>query len=51
LVCLGCGEVIEFDSPLIARAAAGMRKEKGFDITSLKLRIEGYCPRCREKQK
>jgi len=50
LVCLGCGQVIEFDSPLIAEAAAGIQREKGFDITSAQLKMEGYCPKCKQKK-
>jgi len=51
LVCLGCGQVIEFDSPLIAKAVAKTKREKGFDITSAQLKLEGYCPKCNEKRK
>ncbi len=51
LVCLGCGEVIEFDSPLIAKAVTRIQRENGFDITSVQLKLEGYCPRCKEKMK
>ncbi len=51
LVCLGCGQVIEFESPLIARAVAKTQREQGFDITSVQLKMEGYCPACREKRK
>ena len=51
LVCLGCGKVIEFESPPIARAVAKTRREQGFDITSVQLKMEGYCPACREKRK
>jgi Fe2+ or Zn2+ uptake regulation protein len=51
LVCLGCGQVIEFDSPLIAKAVAKTQREKGFDITSVQLKLEGYCPKCKEKRK
>ncbi len=51
LVCLGCGKIIEFDSPLIRKAADGVRKEKGFDITAVQLKVEGYCPECKKKRK
>jgi Fur family ferric uptake transcriptional regulator len=51
LVCLGCGQVVEFDSPLIAEAIAGIQHEKGFDITLAQLKMEGYCPKCKEKRK
>jgi Fur family ferric uptake transcriptional regulator len=50
LVCLGCGQVIEFDSPLIAKAVAKMQREKGFYITSVQLKMEGYCPKCKQKK-
>jgi Fe2+ or Zn2+ uptake regulation protein len=50
LVCLGCGLVIEFDSPLIAKAKAGIQQEKGFDIVSAQLKMEGYCPKCKCKK-
>lgn len=50
LVCLGCGKIIEFDSPLLAKAAAVIEKEKRFDITSIQLRMEGYCPDCKQKK-
>jgi Fur family ferric uptake transcriptional regulator len=51
LVCLGCGKIVEFDSPLLAKAAAIIKKEKRFDITSIQLRMEGYCSDCKQKRK
>ena len=51
LVCLGCGQVIEFDSPLIAKAVAKTQRENSFDITSAQLKLEGYCLKCKEKRK
>ncbi len=51
LVCLGCGLVVEFDSPLIAKAKTGIEREKGFDIVTSQLKIEGYCPKCKMKKK
>jgi len=50
LVCLGCGLVVEFDSPLIAEAKAGIQRGKGFDIVSAQLKMEGYCPKCKQKK-
>jgi Fur family ferric uptake transcriptional regulator len=49
MVCLGCGKIVEFDSPFITKAAAAVKKEKNFDIASIQLRIEGYCPECKQK--
>ena len=51
LVCIGCGRVIEFDSPLINQATAEIQKENNYDITSVQLKIEGYCPDCQQKRK
>lgn len=50
LVCLGCGQIIEFDSPSIAKATAKIQRENDFDITSIQLKMEGYCPKCKKKR-
>ncbi|MDD4996990.1 MAG: transcriptional repressor [Syntrophales bacterium] len=50
LVCLGCGLVVEFDSPLITAAKTRIQKEKGFDIVTSQLKMEGYCPKCKLKK-
>ena len=50
LVCLGCGLVVEFDNPLIAKAKAKIQQQKGFDIVSAQLKMEGYCPKCKRKK-
>jgi len=51
LVCRSCGRVEEFDSPLIAEARLRLQQEKGFDIFSVQLKMEGYCPKCKQKRK
>ena len=51
LICVGCGLVIEFESPLIDKAVAKTERENGFDITSAQLKLEGYCSKCRRKKK
>jgi Fe2+ or Zn2+ uptake regulation protein len=43
--------VEEFDSPLIAEARLRLQQEKGFDIFSVQLKMEGYCPKCKQKRK
>lgn len=50
LVCLGCGQIIEFDSPSIAKATTKIQRENDFDITSIQLKMEGYCPKCKKKK-
>jgi len=44
--CLGCGEVIEFDAPLVARIEQELREQEGVRITSTHLHMSGYCVRC-----
>ena len=51
MVCLGCGRIVEFDSPLITKAVEKIRREKGFEITSVRLKLEGYCRKCKSKNK
>jgi Fur family ferric uptake transcriptional regulator len=47
LVCLGCGQVIEFQHPL-SRLKRNVAEVGGFEIVSAEIRMSGYCPRCRQ---
>jgi Fur family ferric uptake transcriptional regulator len=49
LVCLGCGKVIEFASPLVAKVKEEAGRANGFDITDVTVYMEGYCADCRKK--
>jgi Fur family transcriptional regulator, ferric uptake regulator len=51
LVCLGCNRVIEFKSSFIAKVVAKTQQENGFDVTSVQLKIEGYCRKCQQEKK
>ena len=51
LVCLGCGRVIEFESPLIERIADRIRAESRFEVTGGEIHLEGYCSRCRSRKR
>jgi len=51
LVCLGCGQVIEFHQPLSRYIKKNVPEAKGFDITEAEVRMTGYCPECRRKRK
>lgn len=51
LICLGCGQVIEFESPKIKKTTEDIGAKKGFNITSTEVHIEGYCSSCRKAQK
>lgn len=48
LVCLGCGRVIEFKSPLIERMKRRLSRQNGFVVTDVEVCMMGYCARCQE---
>jgi len=51
LVCLGCGQVIEFDYPLSRYVKARVDQAKDFDIVDAEVRMTGYCAKCRQDRK
>ena len=46
LVCLGCGKVIDFKSPLIRKLVGKVQREHGFNVAKVELYLEGYCLEC-----
>lgn len=50
LVCLGCGKVLEFQSPLVARLAQEVEKKEGFQVTRPEVRLAGLCADCQRKE-
>jgi len=48
LVCLGCGEIIEFESPLTNRVKAQVAQDHHFQATGVHIDLKGYCQRCVE---
>jgi len=51
LFCQGCGKVIEFQNPYFNKLIKAVQREHGFKITKAELYLEGYCPKCEEKEK
>jgi Fe2+ or Zn2+ uptake regulation protein len=49
LVCLGCGLVVEFVSPLAERLKQQVGEDNGFDVAGAEIRMEGYCAECGRK--
>lgn len=47
--CLGCGKVIEFDTPLAAQIRQELGEQEGVCITSTHLHLSGYCAQCKDK--
>lgn len=51
LVCEACGQVTEFDSPLIRNLVAQVERKNNFSVTKVELYLEGYCHKCKEQKK
>ncbi len=51
LVCLNCGKVVEFQSPLVKRMKEDISKRTGFEILDGDIRLNGYCERCCRERK
>jgi len=47
LYCLGCGSVIEFESPLVKELQEQLAQEHDFEIMDCQVVVSGYCARCR----
>lgn len=50
LVCLSCGEIIEFNEDLLDDLEDRIASQSKFKITDHSLRFFGYCQGCREPQ-
>lgn len=50
LVCEACGQVIEFESPLIRKLVAEVQRKNTFSVTKVELYLEGYCHKCKDKR-
>lgn len=47
LICLGCGQVLEFSNPPAEELAAAVARELGFEIREIQIDLTGYCANCR----
>lgn len=47
--CLGCGQVIEFESPLIQEASAELAERLHLDVVQTRVHLDGYCADCQRK--
>jgi Fur family ferric uptake transcriptional regulator len=45
--CLGCGRVVEFESPPIERASRELAEQLGLELVQTRVYLDGYCPDCR----
>ena len=46
LVCLGCGKIVEFRSPLSRYVKENVPEAKDFEIVGTEVRMTGYCSQC-----
>jgi Fur family ferric uptake transcriptional regulator len=50
MTCLGCGEVIEFETRRIRQLRSELEADMGWSLQRTCLCIEGYCPKCRARK-
>jgi Fur family ferric uptake transcriptional regulator len=48
MICLGCGETIEFVNQQIEKLQEKVAHRYGFQMTNHRMEIFGYCPACRK---
>ncbi|MCJ7620214.1 MAG: transcriptional repressor [Anaerolineae bacterium] len=51
LICSHCGQVVEFDNPLVDRLIAQVSKEKGFHVERVYIDLVGLCDECRARER
>jgi len=47
LICLGCGEIVEFESELIEQEQLQVAAAHGYRLTNHRHHLYGYCSACR----
>jgi len=50
LVCLGCGQVIEFHHPISSYVMKNVAEAKDFEVVDTEFCMTGYCPQCRKER-
>jgi len=48
LVCLACGQVVEFESQMVDALKGSVGSRHKFDVTRAEVNLSGYCERCRK---
>jgi len=51
LICEACGQVIEFESPLIRKLVAEVQRKNNFSVTNVELYLEGHCHKCKDEKR
>jgi Fur family ferric uptake transcriptional regulator len=50
LICLACGQVLEFSHPDIQETIDRIGQEKGFRLGKFSLQVFGFCEKCRKER-
>jgi Fur family ferric uptake transcriptional regulator len=51
LICLDCGDIVEFEEPAVEELQESVAKRYGFVLHSHKHELYGLCPRCQSKRR
>ena len=51
VVCMGCGRVTEFKSPIVKRLVEEVQRNSDMTVVRAVLNLEGYCDKCNDKKK
>ena len=50
LICLDCGDIVEFEEPRVEELQDKVARRHGFVLRSHKHELYGICPRCQTKR-
>ncbi len=51
LICVDCGDIVEFEEPAIEELQDGVARRYGFELRSHKHELYGVCSRCQSKRR
>jgi Fur family ferric uptake transcriptional regulator len=51
LICVGCGDIVEFEEPRIEELQDKVARKHGFKLRSHKHELYGLCPKCQSKRR
>jgi Fur family ferric uptake transcriptional regulator len=51
LICLECGDIVEFEEPRVEALQEKVARKYGFELRSHKHELYGVCPRCRARRR
>lgn len=49
LICSACGQIVEFESPLIKQLREQVEQQNDFEIHRVHIDMSGLCARCRQE--